>query len=310
MTLGHNGGMSQTDPRTPPPHDAVPAPGAAPLPRRPARWTWWLALLLCLAAVPTVHAAFVASNAGQLLEYQLFHAVEGRYQAAPDALEGLVSVLPPGVAALVGLAALVCLAPRRARGRAVLALVVLVGTNLAAQVLKEVLPRPDLDNGVPWTAGNSLPSGHMALAGGAAVALVVLVPARWRPPAALAGAALTAFTGAAVFLEAWHRPSDMAAAVLLAAAWGLLVLPLALPRDVAPAGARGGRAVEVLLWTAGALACIVGAALLAATLAAPATTSDPHPLAAPAGVLLSAGPSVLLLGLLLTAARRGLARVR
>ena len=113
-------------------------------------------------------------------------------------------------------------------------------------------------------------------------------------------------TGAVAYTEAWHRPSDMAAAALVSAAWGLLAVPFA-RYDGAPRPApRGARGVEVTLWSLGVAGLAAGLTLLALTLDTPATSgAGPHPAAEPAGILLSASPAVLLWGALGTAFRRG-----
>lgn len=277
--------------------------------RRPARRTepvWALAAVSCAAAVALLYAVLVASSAGQLLEYQLFAAVEDRWGVPAQGLAPrLVRLLPPALAVAAGLAALACLPSRRTRGRGVLALVALVGANVTTQVLKRLLPRPALENGVPWAGGNSLPSGHTTLVAAAAATVLLLVPARWRPAVAVAGAAATASTGATAYLEAWHRPSDMAAAVAVAGLWAVLVAPWRRgPRADRRRASGVERTVEGLLWAAGLGGLAVGGVLLALTLSAPAVTATAHPLAATGGVLLSASPAAVLAGLLLTLLRR------
>lgn len=293
------------------PHDARADHGAAPAvpARRPARRAdavWALAAAGCAATVALLYALLVTTSTGQLLEYQLFAAVEDRWGVPDTGLAPrLVRLLPPALAVGAGLAALACLPSRRTRGRGVLALVALVGANATTQVLKHVLPRPALENGVPWAGGNSLPSGHTTLVAAAAATVLLLVPARWRPAAAVAGTAAIAFTGTAAYLEAWHRPADMAAAVAVAGLWAVLVAPW---RRGPGTGRRRTsaleRTVEVLLWTAGLGGLAAGVVLLALTLPAPAVAAAAHPLAATAGVLLSASPAAVLAGLLLTLLRR------
>lgn len=293
------------------PHDARDPHGTAPAApaRRPARRAdpvWALAAASCAAAVGLLYTLLVTTSTGQLLEYQLFAAVEDRWGVPAVGLAPrLVRLLPPALAVGAGLAALACLPSRRTRGRGVLALVALVGANATTQVLKHVLPRPALENGVPWAGGNSLPSGHTTLVAAAAATVLLLVPSRWRPAAAVAGAAATAFTGAAAYLEAWHRPSDMAAAVAVAGLWAVLVAPW---RRGPRAGRRRAsaleRTVEALLWAAGLGGLAAGGVLLALTLSAPAVAGAAHPLAAVGGVLLSASPAAVLVGLLLSLLRR------
>lgn len=284
-----------------------PMPPTARAPRRLPSWTWWLALAACVAGVVLVYAALVWSSAGQVLEYQVFRAVEERYgDTVPDVASQVVRILPLGLAVGMALASLGALAVARWRRRGLLALLVLVGSNLTTQLLKAALPRPEHADGVPWSGGNSLPSGHMTLATGAAVAALLLVPARWRPLTTVLGAVVSACTGAVAYTEAWHRPSDMAAAALVSAAWGLLAVPFA-RYDGAPRPApRGARGVEATLWSLGVAGLAAGLTLLALTLDTPATSgAGPHPAAEPAGILLSASPAVLLWGALGTAFRRG-----
>lgn len=277
--------------------------------RRPARRAdpvWALAAVSCAGAMVLLYTLLVTTSGGQLVEYQLFAAVEDRW-GVPGAgpVPRLVRLLPPALAAAAGLAAMACLPSRRTRGRGVLALVALVGANVTTQVLKRLLPRPALENGVPWAGGNSLPSGHTTLVAAAAAAVLLLVPPRWRPAAAVAGAAATAFTGAAAYLEAWHRPSDMAAAVAVVGLWAVLVAPWRRgPRAGRRRASAAERTAEGLLWAAGLGGLATGGVLLALTLSTPSVTAGAHPLADVGGVLLSASPAPVLAGLLLTLLRR------
>ncbi|GAA3783340.1 hypothetical protein GCM10022241_05680 [Micrococcus endophyticus] len=284
----------------------VAMPRTARPPLRVPSWPWWAALAACVAGVVLLYAALVWSSAGQVLEYQVFRAVEERYaDTVPDLASRVVRLLPLTLAAGVALASLGALAVPRWRRRGMLALAALIGANLTTQLLKAVLPRPEHAAGVPFSGGNSLPSGHMTLAAGAAVAALLLVPARWRPVTAVLGTAVSALTGAVAYTEAWHRPSDMAAAALVAAGWGLLAVPLALHEDGPRPAPRGARAAEIGMWTVGAVGMAAGLVLLWLTLEAPAAAgASPHPAAEPAGILLSAAPVVLCWGALATAFRR------
>jgi hypothetical protein len=99
------------------------------------------------------------------------------------------------------------------------------GANLSTQVLKHVvLDRPRL--GLAVFDENTLPSGHTTAAASASAALVFVVPPRARPWAALLGAGYTAATGISTLVGRWHRPSDVAAAVLVVLAWSALACAL------------------------------------------------------------------------------------
>ena len=81
-------------------------------------------------------------------------------------------------------------------------------------------PRPDYGLSQRSDGGNTLPSGHTALAASAAVALILVAGPRWRSLSAWVGALFTAAMGYSTLVNQWHRPGDVIAAILLAAAWG------------------------------------------------------------------------------------------
>lgn len=173
----------------------------------------------------------------------------------------MLSVVSEGTLAL-GLLLVVVLAVLRRRLPLAVASVVLVGgANVTTQLLKKVvLERPDLGLG----SANSLPSGHTTVAATLAVALVLVVPVAVRSTAAVLGAAYAAATGVSTLVAGWHRPSDVAAALLVVAAWtGLVVAGLRVH-----GGPLGGdhdrRGTWVLLVAAGSAAVLVGLAAMAA----------------------------------------------
>jgi hypothetical protein len=53
-----------------------------------------------------------------------------------------------------------------------------------------------------------------------AVALVLVVPMRWRSMAALGGLTYAGLVGGGVVTAGWHRPSDVIGAYLVAVGWG------------------------------------------------------------------------------------------
>ena len=88
------------------------------------------------------------------------------------------------------------------------------GTAVSAMYLKDHLVRP-LDVG-ERIAGNSFPSGHVAVASVLAGALVVATRGAVRVLMAVVGVALVLGMGYATVVLQWHRPSDGVGAVLLA----------------------------------------------------------------------------------------------
>lgn len=193
-----------------------------------------MAWLVFLVAVQVV--AFVAlwrfavrTEQGQLLDTI---ALEGN-SIGQDRIDGLVDrvlnamsvVSLIAATAVVGFIAFV----RRGLWLAFVATLLVVGANLTTQVLKYLITRPDLGiDPERATAGNSLPSGHTAVAASVAVALVLVLPRKVRAWWAVLGAGYTALAGVATMSAGWHRPSDAVASLLVVGAWagvaGLLLI--------------------------------------------------------------------------------------
>lgn len=134
----------------------------------------------------------------------------------------VLSVVSVGMLlAAIALALLVALA-RGARHAGMLAIGLLVVSNLSTLLLKRyLLSRPELGlkEAAPSTL-NSLPSGHSAAAMSVVVALLFVVPARLRWPTAVVGGAYAAVTGVATMSAGWHRAGDSLAAYVLVGFWG------------------------------------------------------------------------------------------
>lgn len=111
----------------------------------------------------------------------------------------------------------VMLAILRGRVRlAVAALVVIAGSNVTTQLLKEVvLERSQLDVIAP----NSLPSGHTTVVAGAVGAMLLVSPRALRLLVVVAGAFAVMLTGASTIVAGWHRPADIVAALAVCLAW-------------------------------------------------------------------------------------------
>jgi membrane-associated phospholipid phosphatase len=224
-----------------------------------AMWLLLLAAVQVLALV-LVWRFFVRTEHGQLLD---FIALSGN-SIGQNRVDGLVnnvlnamSVVALAVAtAVIGFIAL-------ARGRillGVLATLLVVGANLTAQGLKYVITRPDLGvDAERAAAGNSMPSGHVALAASVAIAFVMVLPPRLRGAGGLIGVAYASLAGVATMSAGWHRPSDAVAALLIVGAWaaGASFLLVVAQREDAVVEREEAHRFSVLLLFLG------GAALLA-----------------------------------------------
>lgn len=198
----------------------------------------WLTLALVgqLAAFEVVRRLFVDTPTGQRLDTIALAGNsigQGHVAGLVNSVLNTVSVLSVLVAIVViGFIALM-------RGRVLLAAVatgLIVGANLTTQLLKVLIERPEF--GVDpdrAAAGNSLPSGHTTVTASVMLALVLVLPAALRGPAAVIGAGVAGLTGVATLSAGWHRPSDAVASLLLVGAWAALAgLVLVTARPEAP----------------------------------------------------------------------------
>lgn len=235
----HDG--SRTEPHRPASPSGPSGPSA---PRRPTARTAGLTVALA-AALGTwlVWWAMVTTWPGQRVEERVFVTAD-RFQDVVNHLVEPVLLLgsPPwlvtGFLVACGIGLL-----RRRPTAAGLAAVVILGSNLTTQVIKDgVFHRTGLVG--EWNRDiNTLPSGHVTVVAAAWAALLLVVPRSRRPATALAGAVVTCAMSLATVADRWHRPSDVVAAVLVVVAWTSLVCAFApaawaSPDDVGPA--RGG----------------------------------------------------------------------
>ena len=128
--------------------------------------------------------------------------------------------------ALVGLALIALAAARRRYAVAAAIPVILVGTGITTQVLKQVTAQPRVFD---WLGSNQIgdaswPSGHATAAMTLALCAILASPPRLRPVAALVGGGFTVAVSYAILALSWHFPSDVVGAYLVAATWTLLAV--------------------------------------------------------------------------------------
>lgn len=204
-----------------------PAPQTS-APRRPrARATAIAVALASALGTWLVWWAMVTTWPGQRVEERVFETAD-RFQdvvnhlVEPVLLLGSLPWLAAGFLVVCGIGLL-----RRSWAATGLAAVVILGSNLTTQVIKDgVFYRVGLLG--EWNRDiNTLPSGHVTVVAAAWAALLLVTPRGWRPVAALAGAAVTCAMGLATIADRWHRPSDVVAGVLVVVLWMALVCALA-----------------------------------------------------------------------------------
>lgn len=220
---------------------------------RQSRGSAWRPLALAFGAVLGalgilwMYRFFVRTVDGQTLDALVLSQARamsgGRLDKVTTAvLDNLPAASIILAAIIVGLVAFV----GRRWTPALWAVIAAVAANLATQVLKyTVFGRPDL--GVETPTNNSLPSGHTTLAASAAAAVTLAVPPRWRPLAAALGGTFAFVSGASTVVNLWHRPADVAAALLVVGAVSALTaIPVLLheARHPEPSGGGASRALS------------------------------------------------------------------
>ncbi len=167
---------------------------------------WVMVVLGCLVIATTV-VLVVWTHLGQRADQRSLWSVTVPW-TTKRVLAGWLDLISVEFIAVV-LAVMVLLALMRRRvSRALAALAVVAGSNLATQVLKAGLPRPDMGIG----SENTLPSGHVTVVTSLVLATLFVVPARWRRIVVLLATGAGTLTGAATLIQRWHRPSDVIAA--------------------------------------------------------------------------------------------------
>ena len=148
--------------------------------------------------------------------------------------------------------------------------VLVLGSNVTTQLLKDWLTRPDLLT--PHTLQNSIqafPSGHSTVAMSLALALVLAVPARLRLPVGLVGITYAVLVGAATLTGGWHRPSDVLGAYLVTLGWAAAVCVwLVAPRGPQPREPEGSAVVLDTVVIALTLLVIAAAVVIGVDVAA------------------------------------------
>jgi membrane-associated phospholipid phosphatase len=152
-----------------------------------------------------------------LRAYQGFTGLNSSFGTLSDRLSGSVNPTPFVFIALAILA--IAMLRRRYMAAAVVACAI-GGANLTTQLLKSALSDPRA--GAPLWPNDSWPSGHTTAVMSLALALVIVLPARFRPIAAALGGLYTLCVGYALVVEGWHLPSDVLGGLFIAAAWAFL----------------------------------------------------------------------------------------
>ena len=150
-----------------------------------------------------------------------------------------------GFIGLCGFVAVLVVVMRR-RWASLVQMAVFAALAFLVHLAKYVLPRPVLDKHLP-NPSNTSPSGHTMAIVTVSVLLVMAVGLAWRAWVALFGVLAVGVGATGLVIGKWHRPSDVAVAILLTG--GLALLVLAFTRGAAmdrPGTRRSSAAVQIV----------------------------------------------------------------
>jgi membrane-associated phospholipid phosphatase len=205
-----------------------------------------LGVVLCASLAAVLYLAATRVDA---LAHADLRVLEG-FMGLPGTryANGLVSLFNPAPFAIVALSLVLAAVGAGRRREAAAALATMLGAGVTTQVLKPLLA---VQRDYPvwhYLPAESYPSGHTTAAVSLGLALVIVVPARRRMPATVAGALLSVATGCSLLMVGSHYPSDVAGGFLVATGWAcaataaLGILPLS-GSGRAPTAARRRRSL-------------------------------------------------------------------
>jgi hypothetical protein len=222
------------------------------------------AAVAALLLLVLTYVVFVSTDTGQRAENLALRGVELRSAAEREAaLDRLAQVTVVGFALAVGAVFVIGIVRRRG-GLGALAAGTMIVSVALAELLKEIVPRPELVSGPGWLLRNSFPSGSAAVAVSFAIGALLVSPARIRWLVLPAGAAYGAVVGEAVQATGWHRLSDTVGATLLVIGIGCLALALLARAGLVHRSDRGfvDRRISRGLIVLSLLALVIGGLLL------------------------------------------------
>lgn len=228
-----------------------------------------MALLLLatgsLLAMALLYAFALLTDVGRHLDRSaLFAEAAEDLGIARESGRLLASISVASIGIVVVLAMLVAILRDRPRS-ALAALMLVLGANITAQVLKPLLSETDPFGGetarreVGEFLAGAFPSGHATAALSLGLALVLVSPSALRRVAATLAVAYGVGVGIAAVAMGWHFPSDVIGAFLMTIAWGAVAALVAGADDVSDVGGRGP-VIGAVFGLAGGLALVaVGA---------------------------------------------------
>lgn len=185
-----------------------------------------LATLMWLLLLGVIYVPLVLTETGQRLENAAVLGVELRSDAERVAsVDRLSQISAVGFAAALGAVVLVAIARKRTSLGLIVAMF-MGSTVVATEVVKMVLPRPELVTGPIWILRNTFPSGTAATAAAVAVGALLISPDRLRWAVLVVVSLYVVIVAEALQTTGWHRMSDTIGGVLVVCIAATLALGL------------------------------------------------------------------------------------
>jgi membrane-associated phospholipid phosphatase len=177
---------------------------------------------LCALGILAIGLAVFDVDSARSLDVRALNGFMGLGDHSPVRHGASVAQFAGAAAFAAMVLALVIAAAVRRRPRLALAVAAVpVLSGLSAEVLKRVTAAP---RGTLEVEAASWPSGHVAAMTSFALCLILVVPARFRPLAAVVAWVGTVGIAFSVTISGAHMPSDALAGVLLAGMWTALAV--------------------------------------------------------------------------------------
>jgi len=171
-------------------------------------------------ALALLWAVFVEAGWGQSVDDMVLESRRVTDLTAIARNASSLGLITNSSLALGCLALLVVGLVRRRALLGVAAACVVGAATVTTEVLKKlVIDRPALIHESAGISGNSFPSGHTTISTALALAVLLVVPVRWRKVAGVVGALWITFQATGVVATGWHRPSDAVAGYAVSLGW-------------------------------------------------------------------------------------------
>lgn len=238
-------------------------------PRRDGRssspaWRFAGIALIAIALFGLDYWALVLTETGQRLENQgLLGAALHDPAVRGDSVASLsqIGMTSFAIAILLVFGAAIL---QRQPGLGLLAASVMATSVGLAEILKDVLPRPELVAGPAWLLRNSFPSGSATVAAAIGIGALLVAPGRLRWLVMPVGAIYAAVIGQATLIAGWHRMSGAIAGALLVIAVAAAAIVVLSARGMVQESTSGrvNPMVRAALVLTAAVAILAGAGLL------------------------------------------------